>query len=81
MPSRVASGRNPVALCLEPHDLVLSKCVADRERDWEFAREALRGNVVTAEGLLTRIHLLPISRERQERIRTGLRRLVGALYP
>ena len=27
--------------CLEVHDLLLSKCVAGRERDWEFAEEAL----------------------------------------
>lgn len=28
--------------CLEVHDLLLSKCVAGRERDWEFAVDALR---------------------------------------
>lgn len=30
IPARVASDRAPVAWCLEPHDLVLSKCVAGR---------------------------------------------------
>lgn len=28
------------ALCLEVHDLVLAKCAAGRERDWEFAEVA-----------------------------------------
>jgi uncharacterized nucleotidyltransferase DUF6036 len=28
--------------CLEVHDLLLSKCAAGRERDWEFGEEALR---------------------------------------
>jgi len=39
--ARVSSRQRVVALCLEPHDLVLAKCVAGRERDWEFAGEAL----------------------------------------
>jgi hypothetical protein len=26
---------------LEPHDLVLAKCAAGRERDWEYARDAM----------------------------------------
>lgn len=52
---RVASGRQPVALCLEPHDLVLAKCAAGRDRDWEFAREALTARLVEADELLTRL--------------------------
>jgi hypothetical protein len=47
VPPRPRSRRHPVALCLEPHDLVLAKCAAGRERDWDFAREALRAGVVT----------------------------------
>lgn len=37
---RVGSGQGVRAHCPEPHDLVLSKCAADRERDWDFARVA-----------------------------------------
>lgn len=33
IPPRVRSPRHPVALCLEIHDLVLSKCAAGRERE------------------------------------------------
>ena len=46
--ARVSSRERVVALCLEPHDLVLAKCVAGRERDWEFAREALAHHLVDA---------------------------------
>lgn len=41
VPPRPASRVRAVALCLEPHDLVLSKLAANRERDWDFAKEAL----------------------------------------
>ena len=49
IPPRVGSKRQPVALCLEPHDLVLAKCVAARQRDWDFAKEALRHGLVDQE--------------------------------
>ena len=42
IPLRAASQRRAVALCLEPHDLVLAKCVAGRERDWDFAPGSAR---------------------------------------
>lgn len=41
IPRRPDSEVRAVAFCLEPHDLVLSKFAANRERDWEFAEEAL----------------------------------------
>ena len=33
-------------LCLEPHDLVISKCVAGREKDRDYVRAALRHRLV-----------------------------------
>ena len=59
VPARVKSPRRPVALCLEPHDLVLAKCVAGRERDWEFAQVMLRHALVDLTELLARIPALP----------------------
>jgi hypothetical protein len=47
--------------CLEPHDLVLSKCAAGRERDWEFAREALSHGLVDGGELQRRASDLPVS--------------------
>lgn len=41
VPPRVRSKVSATAFCLEPHDLILSKLAANRERDWNFAKEAL----------------------------------------
>lgn len=72
---RAASGQVPVAYCLEPHDLVLAKCAAGRERDWQFAATALAAGLVREEILAERIPLLPLSTERQSSIGKRLRSL------
>jgi hypothetical protein len=55
-------------LCLEPHDCVVSKLVAGREKDLEFAAALLRERLVDPAVLLARIDLLdrvdPRMRER-----------------
>src|SRR5262249_24200095 len=58
-------------LCLEVHDLVLSKYVAGREKDREFNRSAIRHSLVERETLVERANTLdidarlrPILRER-----------------
>lgn len=61
--------------CLEPHDLILAKCVAGREKDRAFAREALAAGLVHEEILLARIESLPIDDPQLE----AVRRLVQAL--
>ena len=61
-----------VAYCLEVHDLVLSKLVAGRERDWEFAQDALRVGIVDADVLVSRIDALPVSGAKREYIRRML---------
>jgi uncharacterized nucleotidyltransferase DUF6036 len=50
-----------IGWCLEVHDLILSKCAAGRERDWDFAREALRHNLVDPKELQRRAADLPLS--------------------
>ena len=47
--------------CLEVHDLLLSKCVAGRERDWEFVEEVLRHGLAEPEELRRRAADLPIA--------------------
>lgn len=59
VPPRVGQKEGAVALCLEVHDLVLAKCVAGRERDWDFARSAIEEGLVEAEELFRRIPDLP----------------------
>jgi hypothetical protein len=73
IPARAGSQGAPVALCLEPHDLVLAKCVAGRENDWDYAREALRAGLVDASELERRIDTLPVDRPHRDRIRMQLR--------
>jgi hypothetical protein len=79
VPPRVGSVRAPVALCLEPHDLVLAKCAAGRDRDWHFARDAVRAGLVAPDELLRRISLLPIAVDLQEHVRSNLQAIIGAL--
>ena len=69
---RLKSARSPVAWCLEVHDLVLSKCVAGRDRDWEFAAEAFRAGIVSSDVLLARIPGLPVGDEVRARVEKGL---------
>jgi hypothetical protein len=67
--ARTKSPRRPIAWCLEPHDLVLAKCVAGRERDWEFARDALGAGIVDITVLLSRVDGLPIDERHREHVR------------
>lgn len=62
--------------CLEIHDLVLSKCVAGRERDWEFAKEALRHGLVDADELQRRAGDLPLPTADVERIERMLAEII-----
>jgi hypothetical protein len=55
--------------CLEAHDLVLSKCAAGRERDWEFAEEAIRHGLADPDELRRRVADLAVGDERLEAVR------------
>jgi hypothetical protein len=71
---RLIAVRNPntggaTGWCLEIHDLLLSKCVAGRERDWDFVGEALRGRLADAEELRHRADELPLSKGEIEAVR------------
>lgn len=55
--------------CLEVHDLLLSKCVAGRERDWEFVEEAIRHRLADQAELRRRIPGLPLSEAAREQVR------------
>jgi hypothetical protein len=79
IPRRVASKRRPVAWCLEVHDLVLSKCVAGRPRDWEYAAEALRAGLVESDVLLARVPDLPVSDDLRADVGSMLRSMIASL--
>lgn len=52
-------------LCLEPHDLVVAKYVAGREKDRDYVRAAARHRLVDQATLLERLEHTPIDEERQ----------------
>ena len=56
-------------LCLDPHDLAISKYAAFREKDLLFTRELARRGIVLKEQLLTLLEQTKLSDELRERIR------------
>jgi len=57
------------ALCLEPHDLAISKYAVRRDKDRTFTRELARRVLVDREKLLALVEQTPVSAEIKERIR------------
>jgi hypothetical protein len=60
VPRRPGESGAVVALCLEANDLVLAKCAAGRDRDWDFVFEALRAEIVELTGLLAAVEAMPL---------------------
>ncbi|MCC6409403.1 MAG: hypothetical protein IT453_19750 [Planctomycetes bacterium] len=60
VPIRSEATRGATGWCLEAHDLVLSKLVAGRAKDLDFAACAARAGMVDAEELRRRLHELEI---------------------
>ncbi len=81
IPPRHLSKQRPVAYRLEPHDLVLAKCVAGRERDWEFAQDALTAGVVEPGELLARVPDLPVDEQQRNYIATTLAGIINGIFP
>lgn len=61
-------------LCLEPHDLLVSKYVAGRQKDREYVRAAVRHRLVERELLLERLAQTSVV----EALRTRLRQQIEA---
>ena len=62
------------AVCLEPHDLVLAKLVAGREKDLEFAESLIARGLIDLEVLLARVDDLPVLGAIQRRVRGFIER-------
>jgi hypothetical protein len=62
--------RGAVGLCLEAHDLVISKYVAAREKDRRFVRAAVRLGLVDRDVLLERLAETPVDAAVRERLAT-----------
>jgi hypothetical protein len=78
VPPRPGAERTIVAWCLEVHDLVLSKCAAGRERDWDYARAALRAQIVDPDVLLARVPDLPVADDVLAHVEMMLRAIIEA---
>ncbi len=59
-------------LCLEPHDLAISKYAAFREKDLVFTRELARRGLLSKDQLLTLLEQTKLSDELRERIRARI---------
>lgn len=61
-------------LCLEIHDLIISKLYAGREKDVEFFKAAAKLDLVTKETLIERLNETSISDERKRLIDKSIER-------
>lgn len=66
------------AVCLDPHDLVVSKLVAGRPKDFEFAEALIRHNLVDPALLLARANLLPVPGGVIKRVQQSIERRAAA---
>jgi hypothetical protein len=67
---------NIVGLCLEPHDLMVSKLYAGREKDIDFVFAAIEANIVDIELIRSRIKMVPNDDNQQEIVMARLTRIV-----
>lgn len=65
-------------LCLEIHDLAVSKLVAGREKDVEFVGSLLRYRLAEAKVIQTRLDRTALSDEARELCQARLKRLCGS---
>ena len=63
-----------VGLCLEIHDLFISKLVAGREKDLEFCQAVVRAGLVDREVLLERLKATPIGGDLREVVEARISR-------
>lgn len=75
IPSRAGAQRVAVAVCPQPEDLVLSKLVAGRDRDLDYARTAIGAGVVDLDVMRGRVADLPVGAAEQDQMRSTLRHL------
>ncbi len=72
-----ANTRGAKGLCLDPHDLVLSKYVPFREKDERFVATAIRHGLVERDVLLSRLSSMPIAAELRQLTRARIERHFG----
>lgn len=79
--ARAGTEQRLIAYCMESNDLVLAKCVAGRERDWEFASHAIAAGLADPAVLVRRVSDLPVEAEQRRHIEEMLEGAIAALGP
>jgi hypothetical protein len=74
VPVSTQATRGATGWCLEVHDLVISKCVAGREKDWSFVRAVLEHQMADRRLLLERLEKTPIPPQQSQEIAARLAR-------
>lgn len=64
--------RGATGWCMEPHDLVLSKLAAGREKDLTFARAAIARGLVNSRELRSRVASMPLDQAGQRLVQANL---------
>ena len=60
--------------CLDPHDLVIAKCIAGREKDVIFLEGAVKGRLVSRETLHTRLAKTTLDDQRRNQVKARIDR-------
>ena len=71
--SRLTNGR--VGYCLDPTDLFLAKCAANRQKDRVFNAALLEHGIVKSSDALSRVPLMQLDAGAQRRIEMAIKRL------
>lgn len=74
IPIENANTRGVKGLCLEVHDLAISKHVASRDKDLEFTRELARHGLTDSKILLARLNATEITPELRKVIKARIQR-------
>ncbi|MCU1499716.1 MAG: hypothetical protein JWM47_3669 [Acidimicrobiales bacterium] len=65
------------AQCLDPHDLVVSKLVAGREKDYEFVAALLDAGLISADLVIERAGMLDAVGAIRQRVIDRIKRIVA----
>ncbi len=69
---KVETSDGVAGLCLDPHDLLISKYYARREKDVDFNREVVQSGCVSREQLLKLLDITPVSPDVKKRMRVAI---------
>lgn len=81
VPIRNENTRGTLGLCLEPHDLVISKYVAGREKDRAFTQTAAIHALVRRDELVARLATLDLDQQRRDLVAAAIERDFASATP